>query len=216
MKRTVASYGLEDLHDVISRTSLPGEALPSVLLYEDAQTLAWAKGAHRQVELSGRQVRATWWKLGELHHPGVLAGAVSTALRADLVVVALRGDAGLPLPYYIWVNTWLAGRPRGLGTLVSLLGEASARTAQSEQVRKYLQTVALESAMSFIFETRPLEPALPKSTLIAPVPRRDRFAFPLPDAPTIHGGVAGRRRTQTRRAGWSEPAKAGLARWAGI
>src|SRR2546430_37182 len=88
---------------------LPSErtaALNVVFLYEDAETREWAREMHDGVcQIAGTHpVRPTWWKLTNLFEPGVLAAAVSTAMRADVVVIAIRAEEGLPLPFYTWVN----------------------------------------------------------------------------------------------------------------
>jgi hypothetical protein len=51
----------------------------------------------------------------------VLAGAVSKAMRADVIMVAIRATEGFPLPFYVWVGSWLPHRLRGKGELVALV-----------------------------------------------------------------------------------------------
>jgi len=75
-------------------------------------------------------VRPTWWKLNNLFEPGVLAAAVSTAMRADIIVVAIRAEEGLPLPFYTWVNNWLPHRLQPGGVLVALQGKSAACTTR--------------------------------------------------------------------------------------
>src|SRR6266571_3642093 len=89
-----------------------GNGLNVVLVYEEAETRQWAREVYERVSkfAGAGKVRATWWKIGELNQPGVLAGAVSMAMRAKLIVVATRGAEGLPLPFYVWVNGWLPHR----------------------------------------------------------------------------------------------------------
>ena len=71
--------------------------------------------------LAGKKsVSTTWWNLNELSQPAVLAGAVSKAMRADVIVVATRATEGFPLPFYIWVSSWLPHYLPGKGTLVAL------------------------------------------------------------------------------------------------
>ena len=53
--------------------------------------------------------------------PAVLAGAVSKAMRADVIMVAIRATEGFPLPFYVWVGSWLPHRLRGKGELVALV-----------------------------------------------------------------------------------------------
>src|SRR5215471_6276870 len=78
------------------------------VVYQDAQTRRWAGDIYQKVEglLGTKVVRGTWWNLADLLEPGVMAGAVSKAIRADMIVVAVSGSEGLPLPFYFWVNAW--------------------------------------------------------------------------------------------------------------
>src|SRR5579862_2788585 len=60
---------------------------PSVtFVYEDENTREWArKVCERMVRIAGIEgVRASWWKINDLSVPGILAGALSTAVRADI------------------------------------------------------------------------------------------------------------------------------------
>jgi hypothetical protein len=135
-------------------SSLPGSgyALNVALVYEDALTWKWAKNIFDRAEkLAGSNVvRGTWWKLGDLSHPGVLAGAVSQAMRADLVVVAHTATEGLPLSFYVWVNSWLPHHLPGGSALVALLGAVERPNAESGRVREYLRAVARQGRMHFL------------------------------------------------------------------
>src|SRR5258708_15584984 len=62
---------------------LPAESLLHVtVVYEDAATRQWAGEVFERVtKLVGKDaIRSTWWKMGDLSQPAVLAGAVSTAI----------------------------------------------------------------------------------------------------------------------------------------
>src|SRR5262249_43903716 len=66
-----------------------GITLNVMFAYEDTLTRQWARDVFGAVTpLARRAASTTWWKIGEFRSPGVLAGAVSTAMRADVVVVA--------------------------------------------------------------------------------------------------------------------------------
>src|SRR5262249_34416018 len=101
-----------------------GYSLNIVFLYQDGPTRKWAKEVYERVtHVAGPETaRATWWRISDLSEPGVLAGAVSTTMRADVIVVAVRTGEGLPLPFYVWVNAWLPHRAAQTGALVALLG----------------------------------------------------------------------------------------------
>ena len=125
-------------------------------LYEDASARRKANRFCERVErlFSPRQLRGTWWKMSDLYHPGVLAGAVSQTMRADLIVVATRGTEGLPLPFYVWVNSWLPHYPAGTGALVGLLGASSTGPAPLGRVRDYLVAVAKQARLELLLEER--------------------------------------------------------------
>jgi len=87
--------------------------------------------------------------IADLSAPGILAGAVSSAVRADIIVVASRGE-GLPLPFYVWVNLWWPHRPDSAGTLVALVGQPEPRASRAGPVGDYLSVVAQQTRMSFL------------------------------------------------------------------
>src|SRR5215472_8690998 len=73
--------------------------LNATVIYDDPQTRKWVSDVYQRVEaVAGEKaVRGTWWKLSDLAEPGVLAGAVSTAMRSDMIIMAVRSSEGLPL-----------------------------------------------------------------------------------------------------------------------
>jgi hypothetical protein len=157
------SLSLNRLDKYITLPSNPTSTLKAVIVYEDLETREWAQEAHDRVaRLAGpHPVRTTWWKLNNLSEPGVLAGAVSTAMRAEIVIVALRSEEGLPLPFYTWVNHWLPHRPRHGGILAGLIGDSGRRTARSGRIGAYLRSVAEQGNLHFILSENKLShPAL--------------------------------------------------------
>ncbi len=142
------------LEKLVTRLPGTGYGLNMTLVYEDTVTSKWARGVYDRAEkLVGTQaLRGTWWKLSELSNPGVLAGAVSQAMRADLIVVSLRATEGLPLPFYVWVNSWLPHHLPGGSALVALLDAVEKPNAESGRVREYLRTVAQHGKMQFLLE----------------------------------------------------------------
>lgn len=133
-------------------------ALNVAFIYEDAQTREWAREAYERVsKLAAKQgVRPTWWSLQNLGEPGVLAAAVSTAMRADVIVVAARAGEGMPLAFYAWINSWLPNRFHSGGVLAALLGKAERSSARPARVGEYLREVARQGRMSFLLESRKL------------------------------------------------------------
>lgn len=147
------------LEKLVTVSPKGGAALNVALIYEDARTREWAREAYERVaKLAGKQgVRPTWWKLENLGAPGVLAAAVSTGMRADVIVVAARAGEGMPLAFYTWINSWLPNRFYGGGVLAALLGKTERASARPTRVGEYLREVARQGRMSFLLETRKLE-----------------------------------------------------------
>jgi hypothetical protein len=140
----------------------PHYALNLTILYEEAHSRNWARAVVNRVEkvVGSRAVRCTWWSMADLYHPGVLAGAVSKAMRADLIVVAARQAGGVPLPFYIWVNSWLPLRFQRNGALVDLLGRPEARDRRTDRMQKYLRSVARRGRLDLLLEERNCAPAI--------------------------------------------------------
>jgi hypothetical protein len=135
-------------------TALPAAeyAMNLCVIYQDAQSRYWAGEVYHKVRtlLGAKSLRCTWWNLADLIEPGVLAGAVSGAMRSDMTLVAVSNSEGLPLPFYYWVNAWLPHRLSGQGALVGLLGVPSPRSTESGRLRKYLRTVARRARMDLL------------------------------------------------------------------
>jgi hypothetical protein len=135
------------------------EPLEAALVYEDSSTRQWTSEVYARLErLAGEQsVRSTSWNVGDFCHAGVLAGAVSKAMRAELIVVALRASEGLPLPFYFWVNAWLPHHLSGTGLLLGLLGATAPRQPEAGRVREYLRNVAHQGRLKFLLQERRFE-----------------------------------------------------------
>jgi hypothetical protein len=140
-------------------------SLNVLVLYEDSPTREWSGEVCSRVAglAEPDALRVTWWKMSDLSEPGVLAGAVSKAMRADVIVVAIRATDGLPLPFYVWVDSWLPHRPQGTGALVALLGFPERFVAPMERAREYLKALARKGHLDFLIEERKLPLALEAS-----------------------------------------------------
>jgi len=130
------------------------------MLYEDDETREWAREAFDRVtQLAGEQpVRPTWWRLSNLGQPGVLAAASSTAMRADVIVIAVRAAEGLPLSFYAWTNAWSPNRRQLNGVLVALLGAPEVRNQRSGRVGDFLRIIAKQARLHFLIEQRSCGP----------------------------------------------------------
>jgi hypothetical protein len=150
------NYKLSRLDKVVTVSADTKCALNVTMLYEDDQTREWAREAYNRVlKLAGEQpVRPTWWRLSNLDQPGVLAAASSTAMRADVIVVAVRAAEGLPLAFYAWTNFWSANRQQLNGVLVAMLGTPQIKNQRSGRVGDFLRTVAKQARLHLLIEQR--------------------------------------------------------------
>ena len=164
MKQTSVSEQGAGLGDLTALTPPAGRNVGVTLVYHDPPTHAWAGEVYERLRKRAGQdsVHTTWWKISDLMEPGVLAGAVSTAMRADVIVVAINAAERLPLPFHVWVDTWLPNRLQVAGCLVALIGSAEAPNGHSSRMRDYLRAVAREGRLEFLLEERrlPVAPAL--------------------------------------------------------
>jgi len=126
-------------------------------------------------------LRSTWWKMNDFAESGVLAGAVSIALRADVLVVAMDATQGLPYPFYAWVESWLPHRLMPAGALLVLMGNAEAAGTRASNIREYLRAVAHLARMEFIIEERRLPVAEPEM-----LPEANRLAGPKINGNGVH------------------------------
>lgn len=128
------------------------------VVYEDAAARDWARETCEEMfTVAGvKEVQSTWWRLDGLSEPAVLAGAVSKAIRADVIVVAIRTTEGFPLPFYVWVGTWLPHRLKGKGELVALIATPRPRSFQRNRAGEYLSAVAQRAGMHLLLKERNL------------------------------------------------------------
>jgi hypothetical protein len=155
------NYKLSRLDKIVTVSPDAKSDLSVTMLYEDDETREWAREAfNRVVKLAGEQpVRPTWWRLSNLGQPGVLAAASSTAMRADVIVIAVRAAEGLPLPFYAWTSAWSPNRLQLNGVLVAMLGAPHAKNERSGRVGDFLRTIAKQSRLHLLIEQRSCAPA---------------------------------------------------------
>ena len=151
MQRTIITERASRLQK-LAPAALESERVVSVtVVYEDAATRTWARDTYEQmfVGTGCDKVQTTWWKLDELSQPAVLAGAVSKAMRADVILVAVRATEGFPLPFYVWIGSWLPHRLQGEGKLVALIATPKLATCRRNRALEYLRVVAQRARMNF-------------------------------------------------------------------
>ena len=149
---TTATPGrLSSLHHLVPAPLKAEPVLNVMVVYEDAAACQRAREACDQMPmLAGKKsVSTTWWNLNELSQPAVLAGAVSKAMRADVIVVATQATEGFPLPFYVWVSSWLPHRLQAKGTLVALIPKPKQRSLHGDRAADYLHLVAQRARMRF-------------------------------------------------------------------
>jgi hypothetical protein len=162
MPRRSNAQAIMSLEKLVTGLPAAEYAMNVTVIYQDSQSRKWAGEIYQKMQalVGAKALRSTWWNISDLIQPGVLAGAVSKAIRSDLIVVAVSGSEGLPLPFYFWVNAWLPHRVSGPGALVGLLGAPVPRTPESGRLRKYLRTVARRARLDLLVAERcPVAPA---------------------------------------------------------
>jgi hypothetical protein len=127
-----------------------------VVVYEDAETRNWAREVYdRATGVSGPEnTSTTWWKIDELSTPAVLAGAISTAMRADVIIIAARATEALPMSFYVWAENWMPHRHPATGALIALLASPETGNAEQARFRQYLRSVARQGRMDLMLEDR--------------------------------------------------------------
>jgi hypothetical protein len=156
MKKKNSKLTLAARKSLLPLTRNKTNVLNVTFLYEEPGTRSWAREAYEQVcQTHGAEnIRATWWKMNDLTVPGVLAGAVSTAMRADMVIIAATGSEGLPLPFYFWMKSWAPHRQQTGGVLSAILGAPEQNGARGGRVADYLGAIAAQTGMQFKLEQR--------------------------------------------------------------
>ncbi len=137
----------------LHRSCTPKEATKVtnvMVVYQDAHTRKWATNFYPAKVKGCVEVKCSWWNLNDLNEPGVLAGAVSTAIRADVIVVAVLTGTGLPLPFYVWADSWLPHRKLTEGKLIALVGLAKERKNKDDSGRTYLREMARQGHLNLV------------------------------------------------------------------
>ncbi len=186
MSSVVTREDFSARHELCVAGALLDSVLNVTVVYEDEPTRRWAgEVCDRVASLVGRDaLRPTWWKLGDLGEPAVLAGAVSTTLRADVIIIAIHAAEGLPFPFYVWVDSWLPYHPQGTAALVALITLPDPPTVQLDRARGYLRAVARQGRLDFLLEERKL-PAETPTAVLAGYPNAQPSAVLCPNAAVV-------------------------------
>ncbi len=160
MKLTAAARENASLEKLIGQAREDGRVPRIMFLYQDQQSRIWGRELYERVCKSGdnKEVKATWWRTSDLVAPGVMAGAVSVAMRADIIVVAASETEDVPVPFYVWVQQWFPHRLKRTGTLVALLGTDRRSASQASRVEQYLRRVSHQGRLGFVQQARKARP----------------------------------------------------------
>jgi hypothetical protein len=163
MKMLAGIERLNPLRDMTTAVPKQDCFLNISVVYEDALTREWAGEVFDRVAnlVDPEATRSTWWKMADLSQPAVLAGAVSTTMRADIIMVATHAAEGFSFPFYVWVDSWLPYHRQQPGALVALIGMPERPIVQLDRAREYLRTVARQGRLDFMIEERKL--SLPRT-----------------------------------------------------
>ena len=148
--------------DEVLMASAEGEHVLNVtMVYEDLTTRQWATETWGRVaRLVGKEnISVNSWKISDLARPGILTDAVSSAARADVIVLAILASEKLPADLYAWITAWLPRRAHGTGGLVALIGLPGEPDYHAFSALDYLRAVAHKGGLDF----HPGERVLPKS-----------------------------------------------------
>ncbi len=184
MQETLSPEPILSLHRPVSAALEAEQVVNVVVVYEDAAARPWAQERCEQMfrRASRENVRTTWWNLNELRDPAVLAGAVSKAMRAEVVVGATRATEGFPLPIYVWAGSWLPHRMHGSGTLVALIASPKEPGFSRNRAADYFRAMAARARMECQITERNLFMETPANSGEEP-PRRGPAAIPAPHKP---------------------------------
>jgi hypothetical protein len=137
-------------------------ALNVTMVCEDLLTREWAAEMwDRVTQMAGKEnISVTSWRISDLALPEILADAVLSAARADVIVIAVSAAEKLPVGLCVWIAAWVPRRARRAGALVALIGLPQKRDRQAFSTRDFLRMVALKSGLDFFPRERVLPMAL--------------------------------------------------------
>jgi hypothetical protein len=174
-----------DPFEVVIARSESGHTLNIAGVYEDVVTREWAvQSYHRAAQLAGEeQVQKKWYDVNALGDPALLREAVSSALRADVIVVSVYAAEELPLNLYVWVAAWLPRRFSRVGAMAAMVGVHEPEDSHSVRTIEYLQAVARKAQLEFVPQARRRTAASPVASKRATEPARADATWPL----ELHG-----------------------------
>jgi hypothetical protein len=133
-------------------------ALNITMVYEDPTAREWATEMWGRVtQMAGEEnISVASWSIDSLARPEMFAEAVSSAARADVIVIAISATERLPIDLCVWIGAWVARRARRAGALVALIGLPQKPDLQAFSARDFLQMVARRAGLDFFPRERVL------------------------------------------------------------
>ncbi len=137
-------------------------ALNVTMVYEDPATREWAsKMWGREMQMDFREnISLASWGIGDLARPEILAEAISSAARADVIIIAVSARERLPIDLCVWIGAWVLRRARRTGALVALISLPQEPDYQAFSTQDLLRLVARKAGLNFF----PRERELPAAT----------------------------------------------------
>jgi hypothetical protein len=120
-------------------------AVQVAMVYDDATGQLRACRLCEQARdwLGGECLNFASWKIREMDRIEVLPQAVQAATEADVILVSLAGERGLPIALCVWIDIWLPRRGGKPGALVAIFDNLSPLS------RAYLEAVARRAGLDF-------------------------------------------------------------------
>jgi hypothetical protein len=138
-------------------------ALNITIVYEDPTAREWATEMWGWVtQMAGEEhISVSSWSIDSLARPEMFAEAVSSAARADVIVVAVSAAEKLPIDLCVWIAAWVPRRARRAGSLAALIRLPQEPDYQAFSTRDFLRLVALKAGLAFLPRERVLPLASP-------------------------------------------------------
>ena len=136
-------------------------ALNITMVCEDLLTREWAAEMwDRVTQIAGKEnISVASWSVGSLARPEMLTEATLSAVRADVIIIAVSAAERLPMDLCVWFGAWVSRRVRRAGALVALIGLPQRRDGQAFSTRDFLQMVAIKGGLNFFSRERALPEA---------------------------------------------------------
>jgi hypothetical protein len=137
-------------------------ALNVTMVYEDSTTWEWATETWGRVtQMAGEEnLSVASWSISSLDWPEMFAEAISSAARADVIVIAVSATDRLPIDLCVWIGAWVSRRAGRPGALVALIGLPRKPEFQTFSTQDFLRMVAHKGGLDFF----PRECVLPAAT----------------------------------------------------